>query len=138
MNLEYRIVGIGVVLVAAIFVMGALAMPIGSPLSPGAGLVPLTLGSAMLLAGAAVLILPRGTLEEHDRPTWTVWTILAVLAASIFIFEHVGFAATTFLATSMFLIVVERRPIATSLLMAVLLSGGGYLIFQKLLAVDLP
>jgi ammonia channel protein AmtB len=136
---EYRIVSFAAFALALSIFIGSLLMPIGTPLKPGPGLVPLILSGLMMLVAGIVLILPADkAVPKNDPPAANVWIILAVLGASILMFEWAGFAATTFVSISLLLIVVERRPILNSVLLAALFSGGCYLLFERVLQVDLP
>ncbi len=144
----------GVIAVAALgIIYGSLKMPMGTLLTPAAGLAPLLLGCATF-ALACLAIFRReavkaesalGGAEEKgkdlpqeasvaSRPL----AIMIVLGLVIFGFERAGFILTLLGGTFLLLHVIEKRPLAQSLIIAALLSGGLYLLFTKLLFVGLP
>ena len=65
-------------------------------------------------------------------------SVLAGLAVYISLLELLGFLVDTMLFTAFLLCVVMRERWKLTLLIAVLTSGGLYVIFQLLLEVNLP
>ena len=68
----------------------------------------------------------------------TLGTVGAGLATYILLLEVLGFLVGTGLLTAFLLGFVEREKWSTTLLVAVLNSVGLYVVFQRLLGVNLP
>ncbi len=141
----------GVIAAAALgIIYGSLKMPMGTILTPAAGLVPLLLGCGTFVLALAVIFGREpataedpSELEDEKRPQDAragprPFVIMAVLGLVIFAFERAGFIATLLGGIFFLLRFVEKRPLAQSLILSSILSGGLYLLFTKLLFVNLP
>jgi hypothetical protein len=137
---------------ALIVIYGSLKMPIGTLLTPAAGLVPLLLGCGTLVL-AIVAIVGRepaaaenasGPQDEGEdqandgRKVPRSLLIMIVLGLIIFAFERAGFILSLLGGTFLLLRFVERKPLVFSLIISVAVSGGLYLLFSKVLLVTLP
>jgi hypothetical protein len=60
------------------------------------------------------------------------------LGLIILAFERAGFMLTLLGGSFLLLWFVERRPLVLSLIISLVLSGGLYFLFSKLLYVNLP
>jgi hypothetical protein len=141
-----------IALVAVIFIYGSLKMPMGTVLTPAAGLVPLLLGCGTLALAIVSIVSPEPQAaedapgpeaESKDQPDEgrkvpRPLLIMIVLGLIIFAFERAGFMLSLFGGSFLLLRFVERRPLVPSLVVSVVLSGGLYLLFSKLLYVNLP
>jgi putative tricarboxylic transport membrane protein len=137
---------------ALIVIYGSLKMPIGTLLTPAAGLVPLLLGCGTLVL-AIVAIVGRepaaaenasGPQDEGEdqandgRKVPRSLLIMIVLGLIIFAFERAGFILSLLGGTFLLLRFVERKPLVFSLIISLVVSGGLYLLFSKVLLVTLP
>jgi putative tricarboxylic transport membrane protein len=123
----------------------AWALPIGTLRQPGAGFFPKHL--ALLMALLAVLLIVRGCLTRASSSAdlWSdrtgvarVGGMLATLVGYVFVVETVGYIPTT---AALFLVVLRwigRQGWGVTLTVAVLASGGSYLVFARWLAINLP
>jgi len=146
------LVSVAIGCAAASFIYGSLKMPMGTVLTPAAGLVPLLLGCATLILAIVVIIAPEpapadgapgpkpGGEEQPDEPRTLPrpLLIMIVLGLIIFAFERAGFLLTMLSGSFILLRLVERRPLAQSLIISSVLAGGLYFLFSKLLYVNLP
>jgi len=145
---------VSVVLAAAaiVFIHGSLKMPLGTVLTPAAGMVPLLLGCAALVLAIVVIVSPEpptgegafGPEAEDQGPPAGArkvprpLLIMVVLGLMIFAFERAGFILSLLVGTFILLHFVEKRPLVLSLVISLVLSGGLYFLFSKLLYVNLP
>lgn len=123
----------------------AWALPIGTLRQPGAGFFPKHL--AVLMALLAVLLIVRGCLTRAPASAdlWSdragvarVGGMLATLVGYVFVVEAVGYIPTT---AALFLVMLRwigRQGWGVTLTVAVLASGGSYLLFARWLAISLP
>jgi hypothetical protein len=147
-----KLVSVAIAAVAVIFIYGSLKMPMGTLLTPAAGLVPLLLGCGTLALAIVSIVSPEPQAaegapgpeaESEDQPDEgrkvpRPLLIMIVLGLIIFAFERAGFLLALFGGTFLLLRWVEKRPLFLSLLISLALSGGLYLLFSKLLYVNLP
>jgi hypothetical protein len=147
-----KVVSVIIAVAALMFIYGSLQMPIGTILTPAAGLVPLLLGCGTLVMAIVAIVAPEPTAAEDSpgpeaegedqtndgRKVPRPLLIMIVLGLIIFAFERAGFLLALFGGTFLLLRWVERRPLLLSLLISVVLSGGLYLLFSKVLYVNLP
>ena len=147
-----KLVCIAIAAAAVVFIYGSLKMPMGTVLTPAAGLVPLLLGCGTLLLAIVALVSPEPAMpagapgpdaEGEDPPDDAhkvprPLLIMIVLGLIIFAFERAGFMLTLLGGSFLLLWFVERRPLALSLIISLVLSGGLYFLFSKLLYVNLP
>ena len=147
-----RLVAIVIAAVALIFIYGSLKMPMGTVLTPAAGLVPLLLGCGTLVLAIVAIVSPEtaaaeGTIspeaEAQDQPDESrkvprPLLIMIVFGLIIFAFERAGFILALLGGLFLMLRFVENRPLVQSLTISLVFSGGLYFLFSKLLYVNLP
>jgi hypothetical protein len=136
---------------AILFIYGSWKMPMGTLLTPAAGLVPLLLGCGTLVLAIVAIVAPEpapeGVLgpkaEDEDAPGESgkvprPLLIMIVLGLIIFGLERAGFLLTIMSGSFILLRFVERRPFVQSFMISLALSSGLYYLFSKLLYVNLP
>jgi hypothetical protein len=152
-----KLVSVAIALAALVFIFSSLKMPLGTVLTPAAGLVPLLLGCGTLLLAIVTTVSPEPEAAEDDcglenespereskdqpdngRKVPRPLLIMVVLGLIIFAFERAGFILSLLGGTYLLLRFVERRPFVPSLIISLALSGGLYLLLSKLLYVNLP
>jgi hypothetical protein len=147
-----KLVSVAIVSAAVLFICGSLKMPMGTVLTPAAGLVPLLLGCATLVLAIVVIVAPEPATAEdalgpkaegEDQPDESrrvprPLLIMIVLGLIIFGLERAGFMLTMLSGSFLLLRFVERRPLVQSLMISLVLAGGLYFLFSKLLYVNLP
>lgn len=148
-----KLVSAAVALVSLVFIFGSLKMPLGTILTPAAGLVPLLLGCGTLLLAIVAVVIPEppaadanpsspepegGDSANDGRRVPRPLLIMTVLGIMIFFFERAGFILSLLSGSLLILYLIERRPLISSLLISLTLSVGLYLVFSKVLYVNLP
>ena len=146
-----KLVPATIAVMAIIVIYSSLQMPLGTILTPAAGLVPLLLGCGTLLMAIVAIFSPEPAAEdtsdpeaeaddraEEGRKVPRPLLIMIVLGLMIFAFERVGFVVSLLVGSFVLLRVVERRPLILSFIISVALSGGLYVLFAKILLVSLP
>lgn len=147
-----KLVSVAIASAAVLFICGSLKMPMGTVLTPAAGLVPLLLGCATLVLAIVVIVAPEPATAEdalgpkaegEDQPDESrrvprPLLIMIVLGLIIFGLERAGFMLTMLSGSFLLLRFVERRPLVQSLMISLVLAGGLYFLFSKLLYVNLP
>lgn len=113
-----------------------------TPEGPGAGFFPLWYGLAML-ALSAVLI--GSNLRRSARANAVDWGRLGrafstwlALAASVALFQPLGFVLSFALLTYFIVAAMYRRPLKTAALVAAASAAGFYVVFPLALGVSLP
>jgi len=145
-----KCVALVIAAVALIFICGSLKMPLGTVLTPAAGLVPLLLGGGALVLAIVAMVSPEpargqasaisggkgqdGGAGRVPRPL----RIMIVLGAMIFAFERAGFILSLLFGSFVLLRFVEKKPLLLSLVISLALSGGLYFLFSRVLYVNLP
>lgn len=136
-----RVAGGGLVLLALVVLVESRGLPLGSLRQPGPGYLPVVLALLLLGFGAALLAV-GGRAPRIAALGWSDWRhALAVLGAGAFAaaaLERLGFRLTMAVVLAFLLGVVERRGLLPTLLFAVGLSLGTFLVFHTLLRVPLP
>jgi putative tricarboxylic transport membrane protein len=129
------------------FIAGGLKGGIGPLNSPGAGFFPTIMGGIMCLLSMALFV---KTIRQKDRPgqkerfwlrtgSWRkILLSLLSLVFYMFALDHLGYIVTTFLFILSLFKWVSAKKWATSVLAAIIVSLGSYLLFKTGLGVSLP
>jgi putative tricarboxylic transport membrane protein len=137
--------GLTLVCLALFAWVGAGDLPIGTLHRPGAGFLPKHL--AFLLAVLAALLLVRGCRARAGSAAglWSdraglarVGGTMAALIGYVLVVETAGYLLTT---AALFLVMLRwigRQGWVVTLTVALLASGGSYLLFARWLLVSLP
>ncbi len=141
-----QITGIIVLIFSLVVMEGSRRLPPSATFGPGAGFLPYWLGVLMaILSILLILNAYRQAAAPTQRPIFpsvkaliTLGSVIAGLAAYILLLEVLGFLVGTGLLTAFLLGFVEREKWSTAILAAVLNSVGLYVVFQRLLGVNLP
>lgn len=115
-------------------------LPLGTVANPGPAYVPVVLASALLVA-AGLVALSRSPATLRGAG-WSEWrhsvAILGTCALVALGLERLGYRFTMGLACLLLLGLVERKGLVPALLVAAVLAGGTYYLFDTLLRVPLP
>jgi len=134
-------------LVGLCFIAGGLKCGLGQLTSPGAGFFPLLTGGVMSLLSAALFvksILHRERAGQEEgfwlRPgsSRKVLFALACLVFYLLALDFLGYIVTTFIFILSLFLWISAKRWTTSLLAALILSAGSYLLFKTGLGVSLP
>ncbi len=124
----------------AVFVLGH-DLPFGTPASPGPGMLPFLVAGLMLVL-AAILFLqagaspPLASIEWDDIPHALIVVVAASAAAVLY--TTLGFPVTFALLLFCLMWGIERMPLLPSLVIAIGITGGTYLLLGALLKTPMP
>lgn len=127
--------------VGFVFIRSSLALPPpDEPGVPGAGTVPLMLGSLIALGALALLFgaLRKNRDEVLELGNWKPAFGLAMLVIGALLFEPAGFILSTFLFLTAGFVVLGEADWRKAAPAAALCATVLWLIFTKLLGVGLP
>ena len=122
-------------------VLGAIRLKVGSPTEPQPGFFPF-LGGLSLIVLSFVIFLKgqmgqsqkKVAFGEVGRPA----LLLVVLIALVAVLDSVGYVIGTFIASGLILCILNVKSWRTLILTSLCLSIGTYILFDKLLGIDLP
>jgi len=122
-------------------VLGAIRLKVGSPTEPQPGFFPF-LGGLSLIVLSFVIFLKgqmgqsqkKVAFGEVGRPA----LLLVVLIALVAVLDSVGYVIGTFIASGLILRILNVKLWRTLILTSLCLSIGTYILFDKLLGIDLP
>ena len=136
-----------VTLVGAAALVGSRAYPYWTPLGPGPGFFPRWLGGLLVVCGLVWLLQVLRTdraapvVPEEEAPEYSLPTVLAIvvsLCALAATLEVLGYQLAMFLFVLFHLLVLGRRRLVLSLVLAFVCSIGVFVAFTRLLTVPLP
>jgi hypothetical protein len=122
-------------------VFGAIRLKVGSPTEPQPGFFPF-LGGLSLIVLSSIIFLKgwvgqsqkKVAFGEVGRPA----LLLVVLIALVAVLDSVGYVIGTFIASGLILRILDVKSWRTLILTSLCLSIGTYILFDKLLGIDLP
>ena len=141
--MKERIVALGFVLFAIVFLAGSLPLKVGTPARPGAGFMPAVVGACLLVAAAynlfrqfrAPVSVPAG---DAPGARLTPWGIAAATFAYPVLLSHLNYLVSTFLVMAAMLLLLRFKSPWVSVLIALAATLASFLFFGKLLGVVLP
>jgi hypothetical protein len=122
-------------------VLGAIRLKVGSPTEPQPGFFPF-LGGLSLIVLSFVIFLKgqigqsrkKVAFGEVGRPV----LLLVVLIALVAVLDSVGYVIGTLIASGLILRILNVKSWRTLILTSLCLSIGTYVLFDRLLGIDLP
>jgi len=137
--------GLALVCLALFAWVGAGDLPIGTLHQPGAGFLPKHLAFLMAVLAACLFVKGCRTHAGSAAGLWSdraglarVGGMLAALVGYVLVVETAGYLVTTAALFFVMLRWIGRRGWAVTLTLALLASGGSYLLFARWLLVSLP
>lgn len=116
-------------------------LPFGTAASPGPGMLP-TLAAVVMMALALVLLLQAGSSPPFATIAWDdaghAAIVIVAASAAASLYTVLGFPITIGLLLLGLMWGVERMPLATSLALAVGVTGGTFLLLSSLLKTPMP
>ena len=117
---------------------------IGTFSKPGSGFIPLLSGLvlgflAMITFFRALIAKPLHETTSEERIPWTflIFTFCSMIGFTLFM-DDLGFNLTTFLFIGMLLKVVEKKSWIVSVVSAISVTLGAYIVFDFFLKSQLP
>jgi hypothetical protein len=122
-------------------VIGAIRLHVGSPTEPQPGFFPF-LGGISLIVFSTIIFL-KGRAGPHQKKVasgeiWRPVLLLAVMIALVAVLGRVGYVIGTFIASGLILRIMNVTSWRVLLLTSLCLSVGTYILFDKLLGIELP
>jgi putative tricarboxylic transport membrane protein len=122
-------------------IIGSLRLKLGTPLYPLSGFFPF-LGGLLLIALSIILItrgwLGRGQAHQPFGELRQVAILVVCLVIYVAVLETLGYVFSTILITAAILRIMGVTSWKTLSLNSLILSVGAYLLFNRILGVELP
>jgi hypothetical protein len=122
-------------------IIGGIRLHVGSPTEPQPGFFPFLAGISLIVFSSIIFLkgwLGRSqkkvTFGEVRRPA----LLLAVMIVLVAVLDRLGFVFGTFIASGLILRILNVKSWRVVFLTSICLSIGTYLLFDKLLGIDLP
>jgi hypothetical protein len=122
-------------------IIGAIHLKVGLPTEPQPGFFPFVGGIVLVILSAIIFV--QGWLKSDGervvfgkvgRPA----LILAVMVALIAVLERVGYVLCTLIASGLILRILSVKSWRVLIITSLCVSMGTYLLFDRLLGIDLP
>jgi hypothetical protein len=122
-------------------VIGAIRLHVGSPTEPQPGFFPFLGGISLIVF--SIIIFLKGRAGPHRKKVasgevWRPVLLLAVMIALVAVLSRVGYVIGTFIASGLILRIMNVKSWRVLLLTSLCLSVGTYILFDKLLGIELP
>lgn len=122
-------------------VIGAIRLHVGSPTEPQPGFFPFLGGISLIVLSSIILLKGRTgqsqkkvVFGEIGRPA----LLLVVMIGLVAVLDRVGYVIGTFLASGLILRILNVKSWRVLILTSLCLSIGTYVLFDKLLGIELP
>ena len=124
----------------------SIQLPLGKLHEPGPGVLPLSLSILLCISGILWLILGKGDgrdkvridLRGIIRKSLTPVQIVVLTAAFIFLLNLLGYLVGSTLYLLLIFLWVSRYRLWAAIGLAIVIGGGSWYFFAKILAVQLP
>jgi len=122
-------------------IIGAIRLHVGSPTEPQPGFFPFV-GGVVLVFFSTIIFLQgwlghskeKVAFGEVKRPAW----LLVVMIVLVAVLDRLGYVIGTFIASGLILRILNVKSWRVLILTSFCLSIGTYILFDKLLGIDLP
>jgi putative tricarboxylic transport membrane protein len=136
------VIGGGVLLALSIATgIGAISLKVGSPIEPQPGFFPFA-GSLILFIFSGIIVFlgccGKERVPEAGGDRGRPAALVAVMAAQVAVLSTVGYVISTLVVAGFILWIMKVRSWRVIIITSLCLSIGTYLLFDKLLGVDLP
>jgi hypothetical protein len=122
-------------------VIGAIRLHVGSPTEPQPGFFPF-LGGISLVVLSSIIFLKRGIGQSQRKVVFgdvgRPVLLLVVMIALVAVLDSIGYVIGTFIASGLILRILNVKSWRVLLLTSLCLSIGTYILFDKLLGIELP
>jgi len=122
-------------------VIGAIRLKVGSPTEPQPGFFPFLGGLSLIVLSTIIFFKgwigqsqKKVVFGEVGRPV----LLLVVMIALVAVLDSVGYVIGTFIASVLILRILNVKSWRVLLLTSLCLSIGTYILFDKLLGIELP
>ncbi len=122
-------------------VIGAIRLKVGSPTEPQPGFFPF-LGGLSLIVFSAIIFLKGRTGQGQKKVVFgdvgRPALLLVVMIVLVGVLDRLGYVIGTFIASGLILRILNVKSWRVLLLTSLCLSIGTYILFDKLLGIELP
>jgi putative tricarboxylic transport membrane protein len=122
-------------------IIGAIRLHVGSPTEPQPGFFPFLGGISLIVLSSIIFLKGRlghsqkkVAFGEVGRPA----LLLAVMIVLVAVLDRLGYVIGTFIASGLILRILNVRSWRALILTSFCLSIGTYILFDKLLGIELP
>jgi putative tricarboxylic transport membrane protein len=140
--LKERVVALGFVLFALVFVAGSISLKVGTMARPGPGLMPAAVGIAILVFSVynAVLRFREKPAAEEDTGGLAVAPGGIAVATLVYplLLGYLNYLLSTFLVLAALLLVLRFKSKPVAVATALVTTLVSFVLFAKLLGVTLP
>jgi uncharacterized membrane protein len=122
-------------------VIGAIRLKVGSPTEPQPGFFPFLGGLSLIILSTVIFF--KGWFGKSQKKiafgeVWRPVLLLIVMIALVAVLDNVGYVIATFIASGLILRILNVKSWRVLLLTSLCLSLGTYILFDKLLGIELP
>jgi putative tricarboxylic transport membrane protein len=122
-------------------IIGAIRLKVGSPTEPQPGFFPF-LGGLSLIVFSAIIFLKGRTGQSQKKVVFgdvgRPALLLVVMIVLVGVLDRLGYVIGTFIASGLILRILNVKSWRVLLLTSLCLSIGTYILFDKLLGIELP
>ncbi len=140
--MKERIVSLGILLFALVYLAGSISLKVGTLAQPGAGQFPAAIAfSLLVIAGFHTWRTFRKTAEKEEGHSWTQLApagIAAALVAYPILLKALSFLLSTFIVLLALLLLLKFKTRLISFLTALFATILAFIVFSGLLGVVLP
>ena len=140
--MKERIVSLGILVFAMVYMAGAIALKVGTLAQPGAGQFPATIAICLLaVSGFHAWRTFRKTAKEDEGHSWTQLApagIAAVLVVYPILLKTLDFLLSTFIVLFVLFVLLRFKTILISFLTALFTTIFSLIVFMGFLGVVLP
>ena len=140
--MKERIVSLGILVFALVYVAGSIALKVGTLAQPGAGLFPAVVAFSLLAVAAFhVWRTFRRTADKDEGHSWTQLAPAGIAAALVFypiLLKTLDFLFSTFIVLFVLLRLLRFKTTLISFLTALFTTIFSLLVFTGLLGVVVP
>ena len=140
--MKERIVSLGILLFALVYLAGSISLKVGTLAQPGAGQFPAAIAFSLLaVAGFHTWRTFRKTAEKEEGHSWTQIApagIAAALVAYPILLKTLSFLLSTFIVLFALLLLLKFKTRLISFLTALFATILAFVVFSGLLGVVLP
>ena len=122
-------------------IIGAVQLKIGSPTEPQPGFFPFVGGIILLIFSTIIFLQGWQGISKHQiafgeigRPA----LLLGVMILLVFVMDRLGYVMVTLIASALILRILSVKSWRVLIITSLCLSIGTYILFDRLLGVDLP
>ena len=140
--MKERIVSLGILVFALVYVAGSIALKVGTRAQPGAGLFPAAVAFSLLAVAAFhVWRTFRRPSEKDEGHSWTQLAPAGIAAALVvypILLKTLDFLFSTFIVLFLLLLLLRFKTTLISFLTALVTTILSFIIFTGLLGVVVP